>query len=67
MALADLSDKQLERLICRVHDRITDKFAGGGPYGWDLPTLRVCYPSWCWLWLSLKSEWLQRNPERSKA
>jgi len=43
MTLADLTDKQIVRLANRLHERIRF-WAQGDPFGWDWPTLRVCYP-----------------------
>ncbi len=36
-----LTDIQLHRLYCRIYDRIPY----GGHFGWDWPTLRMCYPA----------------------
>ncbi len=39
--LADYSNVQLRRIYIRLYSRLPD----GGCYGWDMPTMRICYPA----------------------
>ena len=39
-----LSDAELVRHVRIMHKRIREYFAGGLSFGWDWPTLMICYP-----------------------
>lgn len=60
MTIADLTDKQLIRLFCRVWQRMT---AGDGyqPFGYDAVTLWATNPGWMAIIAEIKAEAKRRG------